>query len=80
MKTVQLLIIYISFISSGLNAQSTYFNIKERQKFKDKNSATIVKAIYTTAKNETVIARLARKKLIFEIYNNNVKQVFTYKV
>lgn len=64
---------------TGLVAQSTYFNITESQKFKDKNKTTVVEAVYTTDTNETIVARSTFKNLIFEIYDNKANIVFNYE-
>ena len=80
MKIIQLVLIYLLFMSSNLVAQSTYFTIKESEKFRDTYYKTSVKAVYTSANNETVVARRGLRDLLFEIYSDDVKLVFDYIV
>lgn len=68
-----LLFIFSSYISFS---QSTYFNVKESEKFKDVKRGTVVDAVYTTGDNETVVARSSRKKIVFEVYDENVNNTF----
>ncbi len=59
-----------------ITAQSTYFNVKESQEFKDHHRNTSVLAVHTTASNETIVARSSRKKIVFEVYDEQVKNTF----
>jgi len=55
------------------NAQSTYFNVKESQKYKDRHKTTTVRSVNTTENNHTVIARTHKDALIFETFDENAK-------
>lgn len=76
MKLVHSVSLCIVLICSTLNAQSTYFNITESEKFSDQNKFTEVLAVHTTDNNETAIARSAKRKLIFETFDETAKSTF----
>lgn len=72
--------ILLTFLAYVAFAQSTHFTIKESEKFKDVHRGTAVHAVHTTNKNETIVARSSKKKIIFEIYDENVKNIFNKTV
>ncbi len=80
MKKTFLFSFFVMLSMQVMNSQSTYFDVKESEKFVDKHRGTNVLTVHTTDKNETIIARSSRKKLIFEIYDENVKNTFNYAV
>ncbi|MEZ4840309.1 MAG: hypothetical protein R2821_02015 [Flavobacteriaceae bacterium] len=76
MKSTILRISSFLFFSLSINAQSSYFNIIESEKFVDNYRNTSVNAVHTTDNNTTLVARTAKRKLIFEAYDEQAKNIF----
>ncbi len=55
------------------NAQSSYFNVKESQKYKDQFSAATVLSVNTSEDNHTIIARSSKANLVFETFDDKVQ-------
>lgn len=71
MKLIGILILFLFVLNA--NAQSSYFNVKESQKYKDQFSAATVLSVNTGEDNHTVIARSSKANLVFETFDDKVQ-------
>lgn len=71
MKFIKVLILF--FFIQNVNCQSSYFNVKESQKYKNQYISTTVLSVNTNESNYTVIARSAMNNLIFETFDENAQ-------
>ena len=69
-------LLFLGFNAFPSFSQSSYFSVKESQKFTDNKRETNVLAVHTNDKDQTIVAREARRELIFEVFNKNAKNIF----
>ncbi len=65
--------IYLLFLCACFNfsAQTSYFDIKESNAYKDQYRSTTILSIYTTNQNLTLVTRKSKSTLIFETFDKN---------
>lgn len=71
MKLIQILVLF--FFVHQANSQSSYFNVKESQKYKNQHFSTSVLSVNTNDSNRTIIARKSSSSLIFETFDENAQ-------
>ena len=74
--TFILICLFFSLFISQLFSQSSYFSVKESQKFTDSRRNTRVLAVHTNDIDQTVIARGHPRELMFEIFNGDAENIF----
>ncbi len=74
------ILLFTMLIGSGCFSQSSYFEIKESESFKDVHKLGAVEAVYTTPEEDIVIASTGKKGLVFEILNSNAEKLFTKSI
>lgn len=73
MKTLQINLLFILFLSAPLFSQEQHFTTKESPKYRDQFKSSYIINIHTTDEKLNVIARKSKSHLVFESFDEEAK-------